>query len=234
MNEVLRIELEAVQYRGEDVVRADAEGHVDAYAVYIVTDADTDAPRIGGCKAVKMFLSRFVADFASQEDAHTAAVALASSIGVIVQNNIPKSIQFTRPYVEFSYEPKDFPIPLGRTFFYENGTLEFDIGKYQRGASFESRLKRRSMPRPGKAREMAMHILKDDTVLSANDKVCVMNGMDMCVFYYEPLAQVIINNGRYVVIDCRSREVIEGSPVVPLHDANALVALETFAAWANG
>lgn len=234
MNEVLRIELEAVQYQGNDVVRADAEGHVDAYAVYIVTDADTDMPHIGGCKAAKMFLPRFVADFASQEDAHTAAVSLATSIGVIVQNNIPKSIQFTRPYVEFAYEPKDTPIPLGRTFFYENGGLEFDINKYQRGAAFESRLQKRTMRRPGMAREMSMHILKDDTILNANDKVCVMNGMEMCVFYYEPLAQVINNNNRYVVIDRRSREVIEGSPVVPLQDANALIALEMFAAWANG
>ena len=233
MNEVLRIELEAVQYRGEDVVRADDESHVDAYAVYIVSDADTEVPRIGGCKAVKLFLSRFVADFASQEDAHTAAVALTTSIGVIVQNNIPKSKQFTRPYVELVYEPKDFPIPVSRTFFYEDGSLEFDINKYQRGGGFESRLKKRTMQRPGMAREMSMHILKDDTVLSGNDKVCVMNGMEMCVFYYEPLAQVIINNDRYVLIDCRSREPVEGAPIVPLHDANGLVALEMFVGWAN-
>ena len=229
MNEVLRIELEAVRHEEDGVVRVNDESRIDAYAIYIVTDSGTEQPLIPGCRNSKMFLSRYVTEFTSLEDAQTAAVAMAMSIGVIVQNNMHVSRRYADPSVEFTYEqPKD-DVPGFRVFFHENNGLDFDIDKYQASEHLKHRQKVRVMSRPGLGREMAMHILKDDTILTGNDKVCVMDGMSMRVFHYSPIVQVIENNRCHVLIDSHSREVVKNSPVAVPADTSTLKLLKAFA-----
>lgn len=232
MNEILRVELEAVRHVGNETNVVREEGKVDAYAVYIVTDANSH-PAVKGCKAAKMFLPRFVAEFPSQEDAHGCAVALAASIGTVMQNNIPAALCYVKPAVEFIYEEPKAPFVSSRVFFYEHGDLSFDINDYKMGDHLKDRLRIRGMSRSSFAREMGMHILMPGTELTGNDAVCVMDGMSMRVFHFTPLVRVIQNGGYMQLVDDRTRELIQKSPAATMDDFDNQRAMAAFASGIN-
>lgn len=86
MNTVHRVELEAVLHlpAGEAVVVREAV-KADAYGIYVVAGAHPEADG----------LPQYVTEHTSQEDAYNAAVALASILGVEMENHIPMGIRFT-------------------------------------------------------------------------------------------------------------------------------------------